>query len=126
MKEGTHLIHYPFLSRRTVVLGRRFGLSTGQPLAALAGLEVYLRGGSAVDAALAAAIALTVVEPTSNGIGGDALAIVWDGKAKGLNSTGKSPSNLPPLSRGEPRRELGWAAVTVPGAVATWRALWEK
>lgn len=127
MKEGTHLIHYPFPSRRTVVLGRRFGLSTSQPLAALAGLEVYLRGGSAVDAALAAAIALTVVEPTSNGIGGDALAIVWDGKAEGLNSTGKSPSHLPPLSQlGEGRRELGWAAVTVPGAVAAWRALWEK
>jgi len=120
---GVDLTHYPFPSRRTVVLGRRFGVATSQPLAALAGLEAYLRGGSAVDAALAAAIALTVVEPTSNGIGGDALAIVWDQKAEGLNSTGRSPLHLPSLSKLE---ERSWAAVTVPGAVAAWRALWER
>jgi gamma-glutamyltranspeptidase/glutathione hydrolase len=117
------LFRYPFPSRRTVVLGHRFGLATSQPLAALAGLEIYLQGGGAVDAALAAAIALTVVEPTSNGIGGDALATLWDGEAQGLNSTGKSPLHLPPLSRLD---ERGWAAVTVPGAVAAWRALWER
>src|SRR5476651_1902287 len=68
-------------------------VATSQPLAAQAGLRMLLKGGNAVDAALAAAIALTVVEPTSNGIGSDAFAILYDGsKLHGLNASGRSPA----------------------------------
>ena len=67
-------------------------VATSQPLAAQAGLQMLVKGGNAIDAALATAIALTVVEPTSNGIGSDAFALVWDkGRLFGLNGSGKSP-----------------------------------
>ena len=72
-------------------------VATSQPLAAQAGLRMLLAGGNAMDAALAAAITLTVVEPTSNGIGGDLFAIVWDGtELSGLNASGRSPAALTP------------------------------
>src|SRR5438552_1507887 len=89
------------------------------------------RGGNAVDAALATAIALTVVEPTSNGIGADAFALVWDGeRLHGLNGSGRAPAalSLDALhSMGHdamPTR--GWLPVTVPGAPSAWRALHER
>ena len=69
----------PFQSGRQPVLARNL-VSTSQPLASQAGAAAFARGGNAIDAALAAAITLTVVEPTMNGIGGDGFAIVWDGK----------------------------------------------
>ena len=122
------LTHYPYPSSRRVVLGQRGALATSQPLAVLAGMEMLLAGGSAVDAAVAMAIALTVVEPTSNGIGGDAFALVWDGQLHGLNASGHSPAALDP-QRFEGMHEMpkrGWASVTVPGQVAAWRALWER
>jgi gamma-glutamyltranspeptidase/glutathione hydrolase len=81
-----------------------------------------------VDAAIASAIALTVVEPTSNGIGSDAFALVWDGKLHGLNASGKSPENLT-LNHFAGMNQvptLGWLTVTVPGAVSAWRSLWER
>lgn len=122
------LLHYPYPSSRRVIMGRRGAVATSQPLAALAGMEMLLAGGSAVDAAVAMAVCLTVVEPTSNGIGGDAFAIVWDGKLHGLNASGMSPRALTPelfpeVSKIPPR---GWLSVTVPGAVSAWRALWER
>jgi gamma-glutamyltranspeptidase/glutathione hydrolase len=116
---------FPYPSRRMPVLARHV-VATSQPLAAQAGLRMLLAGGNAVDAALAAAIALTVVEPTSNGIGGDAFAIVWDGKAlHGLNSSGRSPKAWSPqrFAGLEAMPSLGWDTVTVPGAVAAWEAL---
>ncbi len=65
---------------------------TSQPLAAQAGLRMLADGGNAVDAAIATAITLTIVEPVSNGIGSDAFAIVWDGgQLHGLNASGRSP-----------------------------------
>ncbi|MHA1413044.1 MAG: gamma-glutamyltransferase, partial [Promethearchaeota archaeon] len=68
-------------------------MATSQPLACQAGLEMLKKGGNAVDAAIAAAITLTVVEPVNNGIGSDAFAIVWDGKKlHGLNASGRSPA----------------------------------
>ena len=70
---------FPYPSQRMPVMAKNI-VSTSQPLAAQAGLRMLLKGGNAVDAALAAAITLTVVEPTSNGIGSDAFAILWDGK----------------------------------------------
>jgi gamma-glutamyltranspeptidase/glutathione hydrolase len=104
-------------------------VATSQPLAAQAGLRMLLKGGNAIDAALASAMALTVVEPTSNGIGSDAFALVWDGKRlHGLNASGRSPTGWNPkrfATRGAvPQR--GWDSVTVPGCVSAWRALSEK
>ena len=73
----------PFPSQRNVIYGSRGMVATSHPLAAQAGLEVLKKGGNAVDAAIATAAALTVVEPTSNGIGSDNFAIIWkDGKLK--------------------------------------------
>ena len=77
--ESLSMEHFPYPSRRMPVLASRGVVATSQPLAAQAGLWMLQQGGNAVDAALATAIALTVVEPTSNGIGADAFALVWDG-----------------------------------------------
>ncbi|NEO27523.1 MAG: gamma-glutamyltransferase family protein, partial [Kamptonema sp. SIO4C4] len=84
----------------------------------------------AVDAAVAMAIALTVVEPTSNGIGSDAFALVWDGQLHGLNASGRSPQSFTPekfakLNLSE-MPKLGWLTVTVPGAVSAWYNLWQR
>ena len=83
---------FPYHSQRMPVLARNC-VATSQPLAAQAGLRMMLKGGNAVDGILATAIALTVLEPTSNGIGADAFCILWDGKQlKGLNASGRSPA----------------------------------
>ena len=126
MKLLNNLTNYPYLSRRPVVIGSKFAAATSQPLATLAGMEMYWAGGNAVDAAIAMAIALTVVEPTSNGIGGDAFALVWDGKLHGLNASGRSSQNLTNDRFQDKIPELGWLTVTVPGAVSAWRSLWQK
>ena len=123
-----HLLQYPYPSSRRVVLGQKGAVATSQSLATLAGMEMFWAGGNAVDAAVATAIALTVVEPTSNGIGGDAFAIVWDGELRGLNASGRSPQalNRSCFKDLDPMPPRGWLTVTVPGAVSGWRALWEK
>lgn len=80
-----------YASKRTPVLADNV-VATSQPLAAEAGLQMLHAGGNAVDAAIATAIALTVVEPTSNGIGSDAFALVYDGhQIHGLNASGRAP-----------------------------------
>jgi gamma-glutamyltranspeptidase/glutathione hydrolase len=101
---------------------------TSQPLAAQAGLRMLADGGSAVDAAIATAITLTVVEPVSNGIGSDAFAIVWDGRQlHGLNASGRSPAAwTPEYFGGKAVPVLGWNSVTVPGAVSAWVELHAK
>ncbi len=119
---------YPWPSRRTLVYGRHGMVATAQPLAAQAGLEVLQNGGNAIDAAIAAAASLSVVEPTSNGLGGDAFAIVWSkGQMYGLNSSGYAPRYLTPervRSEGaETMPTHGWNTVTVPGIPAAWAAL---
>jgi gamma-glutamyltranspeptidase/glutathione hydrolase len=123
-----NLTNYPYASGRRVVMGKRCAMATSQPLATLAGMEMIWAGGNAVDAALGMAIALTVVEPTSNGIGSDAFALVWDGELHGLNASGHSPAKLTPeLFAGlEQVPPLSWLAVTVPGAVSAWRTLSER
>ena len=124
-----NLTLYPYSSKRRVVLGKHYAIATSQSLATLAGMEMFWSGGNAVDAAIASAIALTVVEPTSNGIGGDAFALVWDGgKLYGLNGSGKSPQamSLESFTGLESVPELSWLAVTVPGAVSTWQTLWKR
>ena len=124
-------LRYQYASRRTVVYGTRGMVATGQPLAAQAGLEILKKGGNAVDAAIATAACLTVVEPTSNGIGGDAFALVWvDDKLHGLNASGFSPkaSDLSVLTAAGLKEvpKFGWYPVTVPGAPSAWAALSEK
>jgi gamma-glutamyltranspeptidase / glutathione hydrolase len=101
---------------------------TSQPLAAQAGLRMLADGGNAVDAAIATAITLTVVEPVSNGIGSDAFAIVWDGRQlHGLNASGRSPAAWKPeYFGGNGVPVLGWNSVTVPGAVSAWVELHTK
>ena len=116
---------FPYASRRMPVLARNV-VATSQPLAAQAGLRMLLAGGNAADAIVAAAAALTVVEPVMNGIGSDAFGLVWDGeRLHGLNASGRSPAAWTP-ERFADRTSMptkGWDAVTVPGAVSAWAAL---
>ncbi len=122
-------VRYPIYARRGMV-------NTSSPQASAAGLEILRKGGNAMDAAVAAAAALTVTEPTSNGLGSDAFALIWsekDQKLYGLNSSGRAPM----LASMEKIREdglapdgkmpkHGWAPVTVPGAVKAWSAVNER
>ncbi|MEO8285422.1 MAG: gamma-glutamyltransferase family protein [Chloroflexota bacterium] len=121
-------LNNPYSSRRSVTVARRGMVATSQPLAVQAGISMLQQGGNAVDAALATAIALTVVEPTSNGIGADAFALVWDGtRLHGLNGSGRAAGalNLDLVSgKGHTTMPMrGWLPVTVPGAPAAWRDL---
>jgi gamma-glutamyltranspeptidase/glutathione hydrolase len=115
----------PYPSRRSPVLAANV-VATSQPLAAQAGLKALMDGGNAVDAAVAAAMALTVVEPVMNGIGADAFALVWDGRElHGLNASGHSPAGWTRdrFARYTQMPVVGWDSVTVPGAVSAWVAL---
>jgi gamma-glutamyltranspeptidase/glutathione hydrolase len=119
---------FPYPSQRMPVLASNV-VATSQPLAAQAGLHMLRQGGNAVDAALAAAIALTVVEPTSNGLGSDLFAMVWDGNTlHGMNGSGRSPRswNRERFAALEGMPATGWDAVTVPGAVLAWRDLSDR
>ena len=121
-------LYLPYPSRRSVVFARRGMAATSHPLAAQAGLDILKQGGNAVDAAVAAAAALTVLEPTSNGVGGDAFALVWHkGRLHGLNSSGPAPQklSLEALRKAGCERmpRFGMTPVTVPGTPAAWAAL---
>jgi len=118
---------------RLPVFGRNV-VATSHPLAAQAGLKMLMTGGNAVDAAIAAAAAMTIAEPVSNGLGSDAFCILWDGtRLHGLNASGRAPAAWAPAwfaakygagAKAPPQR--GWDSVTVPGAVAGWAALSER
>lgn len=117
-----------YASRRSAVLADNI-VSTSQPLAAQAGLSMLARGGNAVDAAIATAITLTLVEPTGNGVGSDAFAIVWDGtELHGLNASGRSPAGWTPerFAAFDTMPFRGWESVTVPGAVSAWVSLSDR
>lgn len=122
-----HLRHDPiYPSRRSPILAENV-VATSQPLATQAGLLILQQGGNAVDAAIATAATLTIVEPTGCGLGSDAFCILWDGKdLHGLNASGRAPAAWTPdhFSGGLP--EFGWDSVTVPGAVSAWVDLSEK
>src|SRR4030095_12909101 len=116
---------FPYTSQRMPVLAANV-VATSQPLAAQAGLRMLLKGGNAVDAALATAITLTVVEPTMNGIGSDAFALVWvRTQLHGLNASGRAPRAWSParFSNHKSMPLAGWDSVTVPGVVSGWAAL---
>jgi gamma-glutamyltranspeptidase/glutathione hydrolase len=119
---------FKYASRRMPVLAENV-VATSQPLACQAGIKMLLNGGNAVDAAIATAITLTVVEPVNNGIGSDAFALIWDGKSlKGLNASGRSPAAWTPeyFSHRRSMPILGWDATTIPGAVSAWVKLSNK
>lgn len=124
-------LYHPYPTYRLPVYANRGMVATSQPLAAGAGLDILKRGGNAIDAAIATAAALTVVEPCSNGIGGDAFALVWTkGKLHGLNGSGPSPAGISidavkALGHKEMPR-YGAIPVTVPGAPAAWAELSRK
>lgn len=123
--------YYPSASRRMATYGHRGMVATSQPMAAQAGMEILKQGGNAIDAAIAMAAALTVVEPTANGIGGDAFALVWSEKRlHGLNASGPSPQSISReavIGMGHDEMpQLGPLPVTVPGAPAAWAALSER
>lgn len=112
----------PYSSNRSPVFAENI-VATSQPVATQAGIQALKQGGNAVDAALAAAITLTVVEPNNNGLGSDAFAILWDGEQlHGLNASGRAPAGWHPehFAKYSEMPRLGWDAVTVPGAVSAW------
>jgi gamma-glutamyltranspeptidase/glutathione hydrolase len=125
--------HNPYPTTRIPVLARNV-VSTSHPLAAQAGLRMLWKGGNAVDAAIAAAAAMTICEPVSNGLGSDAFAILWDGKElHGLNASGRAPAAWTPEyfrkkygdgATAPPKR--GFDSISVPGAVAGWVAMSER
>ena len=122
-----------YRSTRLPVFARNV-VATSHPLAAQAGLRMLAAGGNAVDAAIATAAVMTLVEPCSNGLGSDAFCILWDGQQlHGLNASGRAPAAWTPDyfrarygadAKAPPVR--GWDSVTVPGAVASWVALSER
>jgi len=119
-----------YASTRLPVFARNI-VSTSHPLAAQAGLRMLQQGGNAVDAAIAAAAAMTLLEPCSNGLGSDAFCILWDGeKLHGLNASGPAPAAWTPQyfrkkhgDDGTRPPMRGWDSATVPGAVGGWVAL---
>ena len=123
----------PYTSTRIPLFARNV-VSTSHPLGAQAGLRMMLKGGNAVDAAIASAATMTLLEPVSNGLGSDAFCILWDGKAlHGLNAAGCAPQSWTPDyfarkygsdQQTPPKR--GIDSVTVPGAVSGWLALSER
>ena len=118
----------PYRSARAPVAAANL-VATSQPLAVQAGLRAMQQGGNAVDAALAAAITLTVVEPNNNGLGSDAFCLLWNGsEVVGLNASGRSPAGWTAdrFSGLQKMPELGWDSVTVPGAVSSWVKLSDK
>ncbi len=123
----------PYTSTRLPVLARNV-VSTSHPLGAQAGLRMLYKGGNAVDAAIAAAAAMTVCEPVSNGLGSDAFGLIWDGKElHGINASGRAPQAWSPEyfrkkygdnAHTPPKR--GMDSVTVPGAVSSWAMMSER
>ena len=121
-------LEYKYPSKRNVMYGHKGMVATSNPLAAQAGLEIIKKGGNAIDAAIATAACLTVVEPTSNGIGGDAFALIWiNDKLHGLNSSGYSPYSISAeklKERGiKEIPKFGVIPVMVPGIPAAWAEL---
>ena len=118
---------------RSEVIGQNGMVATSHPLATQIGLDILKQGGTAIDAAIAANIALGLMEPTGNGIGGDLFAIVWDANEKklhGLNASGPAPKNISIdyfVKNGLNKiPSYGPLPVTVPGAVDGWVKLHEK
>ena len=136
MNTGFDPLWQPYRSQRFPLYARGGMVNCSSPQAASAGLEALRAGGNAMDAAVAAAAALTVTEPTANGIGADAFALIWSEKEKrlfGLNASGPAPRLAEPerivadgSSRDGRMPLTGWTPVTVPGAPSAWAAVTER
>ena len=118
---------------RSEVIGQHGMVATSHPLATQIGIDILKKGGTAIDAAIAANIALGLMEPTGSGIGGDLFAIVWDANEKklfGLNASGPAPQSLSlDYFKDQNMTKIpafGPLPVTVPGAVDGWVKLHEK
>ena len=118
---------------RSEVIGQNGMVATSHPLATQIGLDILKKGGTAIDAAIAANIALGLMEPTGNGIGGDLFAIVWiekDKKLYGLNASGRSPKNLTldyfKENKFKKIPAYGPLPVSVPGCVDGWFELHDR
>ena len=123
----------PWRSERSCVLARRGMVATAVPVASSAGVSRLARGGNAIDAAIAAAAVLCVVEPMMTGVGGDAFVLLWsarEGRVVGLNGSGRAPA----AATADAYRARGLAAIqpagilsaTVPGAVHAWETLSQR
>src|SRR5262245_22678292 len=131
---GDRYVGAPFATRAPVIAQHGMA-ATMQPLASQIAIDILKKGGTAVDAAIAANAALGLMEPVSCGVGGDLFAIVWDPKTKklyGYNGSGRSPMGR---SYADMKRKLGGGefvpgygslSVTVPGTVDGWFALHDK
>ena len=118
---------------RSEVISTNGMVATSHPLATQIGLDILKSGGNAIDAAIAANIALGLMEPTGNGIGGDLFAIIWDQKTQklyGLNASGPAPINLSieyfKKNNLQKIPSYGPLPVTVPGAVDGWIKMHER
>ena len=121
---------YSYSSRRNVVFARKGMACSCVPLASQVGIDTMKRGGNAMDAAIAMAVTLPLVEPTCNGLGSDCFALMWsakDGKLYGLNGSGLAPKALSAqkvLNMGYTQMPVnGWLPTMVPGAPAAWAEL---
>jgi gamma-glutamyltranspeptidase/glutathione hydrolase len=124
MFETSRLERAGFAARRSVVMARHGMVASSQPLAVEAGVSILKKGGNAIDAAIATALTLGVVEPMSTGIGGDAFLLyrrAADAQIYGVNGSGRCPQRLTleELQRRNIRGipHTGWTSVTVPGAI---------
>ena len=112
-------------AKRPAAKGRRGMVASANPLATLAGLRMLAAGGNAVDAAIATAVAITVVEPYFSGLGGGGVAVLSlpNGETRSLNFLGRVPHALQPQRLTEPAKDIGPLASMVPGNVAGWARL---
>ena len=126
---------FPYETLRSPAMGLRGAVATSQPLAANAGLDILKKGGNAIDAAVATAAVLTLVEPNSTSLGGDAFIMVYlaeERKLVGLNASGRAPYSMTldalnaKLDKHEMDRIDGIYSVSVPGAVDGWFEVLEE
>ncbi|NTW00084.1 MAG: gamma-glutamyltransferase family protein [Oscillochloris sp.] len=120
-----NLLAHSYPARRSPLVAANGVVATSHPLASQAGLRVLQEGGNAIDAVLAAAAALTVLEPPSNGLGGDGFALIWDGgRLHGITGAGRAPAALSVEALARAGHTAmpthGWLPVTVPGVVRLW------
>jgi gamma-glutamyltranspeptidase/glutathione hydrolase len=133
IRGGDRIAGAPFATR-SAVWGTRGAAATAHPIASLIALDMLRAGGSAVDAAIAANIALGLVEPIACGVGGDAFALLWDpqaGEVVGLNGSGRSPRGLSiethrARAQGGIIPSHGVLSVSTPGAVDAWWMLHQR
>ena len=136
MKTSFDPLSQRYPSQRFPIYARSGMVNCSSPQAAAAGLEVLRGGGNAMDAAVAAAATLTVAEPTANGIGSDAFALIWSEKDRrlyGLNSSGPAPLAISMervraegKNAGDRMPTMGWTPVTVPGAPKAWAEITKR